>query len=426
MTSIILKSQKFYFLILISFLFSACTKDKGTITMTYNKGTAVYGDLNEVRSLPLLSAPRAIDNPGKIFIGEDFILIGEENEGIHVYDNTNPSSPVNVSFIQLPFTKEFYVDNDVVYAESHYDFLKIDLSNISMPTVIDRVEFAFGNAITNREGEVLIGFDFEVTTETFKLNSPEARELEDNAYLYFNYMNKLIPPSTVPSSFAGNSTHSKGTLNKITTFDNYIYVIGNDKLYYFENTQSGMMYPNQIYVSRDLETIYSENNHLYLGTQSSMVVVDVTAPSMPLILSEYTHPTSCDPVLPYGDVAYLTLRSGDFSGCSGDENSLEIIDISNANMPVQLNAISMYSPYGMNIINDYLFVGEGSNGLTIFNASNPQNLILTTTKENIEAYDIMMHPSIPNRILTTGQNGLEQYNIDFATMDISFLSRVDY
>ena len=157
-----------------------------------------------------------------------------------------------------------------------------------------------------------------------------------------------------------------------------------------------------------------------------MVVVDVSAPSIPHILSEYTHPTSCDPVLPYGNVAYLTLRSGDFSGCSGDENSLEIIDISNANRPFQINTISMYSPYGMNIINDYLFVGEGSNGLSIFNASNPQNLILTTRYEDIEAYDIMMHPSIPNRILTTSQNGMEQYNIDFSTMEISFLSRVDY
>lgn len=428
MKTIILRSQRFYLLILIGFLFSACTKDRGTISLTYNKGTAVYGDLNEVRSLPLLASPRNIYNPGKIFIGEDFILIGEENEGIHVFDNTNPSSPVNISFIQLPFTKEFFVDNDIIYAESHYDFLKIDLSNISMPTLIDRVAWAFaGNGlIKNNEGQVLLGFDFEITTEDFKLNSPEARELEDTYYLYYNYMNKLIPPSTVPSSFVGNSTRSKGTLNKITTYNNYVYVIGNEKLYSFENTPSQMMYPEEVYVSRNLETIYPENDHLFLGTQNSMVVMSLHSPNMPYKISEYIHPRSCDPVLPYGNVAYLTLRSGDFSGCSGDENSLQVIDISNVNMPHELNTITMDSPYGMNIINDYLFVGEGSNGLAIFDASDPINLILETKKTNIEAYDIMIHPSIPNRILITNQNGMEQYDIDFNTMNMSFLSRVNY
>ena len=426
MKTIILRSQKYYILIVIAFLFSACTKDRGTISLTYNKGTAVYGDINEVRSLPLLASPRNIDNPGKIFIGEDFILIGEENEGIHVYDNTNPSSPVNISFIQLPFTKEFYVDNDIIYAESHYDFLKIDLSNISMPTLIDRVEYAFGWPIANNEDQVLLGFDFEITTESFKLNSPEARQLEDSYYLYYNYMNQLIPPSSVPSSFVGNSTRSKGTLNKITTYNNYVYVIGNDKLYCFENTQSQMMPPEEVYVSRNLETIYPENDHLFLGTQNSMVVMSLYSPNAPFKISEYIHPTSCDPVLPYGNVAFLTLRSGDFSGCSGDENSLQVIDISNFSMPYELSTITMDSPYGMNIINDYLFVGEGSNGLAIFNASNPGHLTLETKNTNIEAYDIMLHPSIPNRILTTNQNGMEQYDIDFNTMNISFLSRVDY
>ena len=428
MKSITSKSAEFYLLFVMGFvfLFSSCTKDKGTISMTYNKGTAVYGDLEQIRSTPLIAAPRSVEDPGKIFIGESFLLIGEENEGIHVYDNSNPNNPVNVSFIQLPFTKEFYVENNTIYAESHYDFLKIDLNNINSPVLVSRVENAFGDPITNDAGEVLIGFDYKVTTESFKLNSPEARTLEDSYYLYYDYLNQLIPPSSVPSSFAGNSTQIKGTLNKIAIYDKHIYIIGDDNIYYFEDGPTNMFYLNKVRLQNGLETIYSENNHLFIGTERSMVVVDVSSPSSPMVISEYWHPTSCDPVYPFGNVAYLTLRTDDFAGCNGNLNSLDVINISNINNPMPMYSIPMNSPYGMSMINNHLFVGEGINGLTVFNAADPTNLIHISNNEDIEAYDIMMHPTIPNRILTTSENGLEQYSIDFNTMNISFISRVNY
>ena len=45
---------------------------------------------------------------------------------------------------------------------------------------------------------------------------------------------------------------------------------------------------------------------------------------------------------------------------------------------------------------------------------------------DIEAYDIMAHPTIPNRILTTSEYGLSQYNIDYNTMSITTLSDIAY
>ena len=96
-----------------SILFTSCYKDKGSVTMTYYKGAAIYGDIETLRSTPLLSSAKIVENPGKIFIGEDFILIGEEHKGIHVFDNSNPNSPVNVSFLDIPFSKEFFVEDNV-------------------------------------------------------------------------------------------------------------------------------------------------------------------------------------------------------------------------------------------------------------------------------------------------------------------------
>jgi hypothetical protein len=63
-------------------LFASCTKDNATISLTFKKGTAVYADIEEIRSVELVSAPRIIENAGKLFIGENYILIGENGKGI--------------------------------------------------------------------------------------------------------------------------------------------------------------------------------------------------------------------------------------------------------------------------------------------------------------------------------------------------------
>ena len=92
--------------LLACFIITSCTKDKGSLTLTFTKSTAEYGNLEEIRNTELLEASRAIENPGKIYIGEEYLLIGEEGIGIHVYDNSAPANPVNVAFMNVPFCKE--------------------------------------------------------------------------------------------------------------------------------------------------------------------------------------------------------------------------------------------------------------------------------------------------------------------------------
>ena len=43
-----------------------------------------------------------LENPGKIYYKDNYIFIVEELKGIHVYDNTDPSSPVKKAFVNLP------------------------------------------------------------------------------------------------------------------------------------------------------------------------------------------------------------------------------------------------------------------------------------------------------------------------------------
>ena len=194
---------------------TGCNTNIGEVTLTYNKATAIYGDLDEIRSASLITPSREIEDPEKIFMGENMLLIGEKGLGIHVYDNNDPNNPTPMSFINLPFTDEFFVHKNFIYAVSHYDMVKIDVSNMAAPVIVDRELNAFAEPAMNDNGEALIGFTYEVVTETLKLNGPEARALKEESVLYFDYMNNMIPNSSIPSSFVGNGTSSgMGTLNR--------------------------------------------------------------------------------------------------------------------------------------------------------------------------------------------------------------------
>ena len=159
--------------LLACFIITSCTKDKGSLTLTFTKSTAEYGNLEEIRNTELLEASRAIENPGKIYIGEEYLLIGEEGIGIHVYDNSAPANPVNVAFMNVPFCKEFFVKDDFVYAESQYDLLKIDISDFASPFLAERAQNSFATPLTNDQGQQLVGFSYEEVTEKIKIDSKE-------------------------------------------------------------------------------------------------------------------------------------------------------------------------------------------------------------------------------------------------------------
>ncbi len=405
---------------------TGCNTNIGEVTLTYNKATAIYGDLDEIRSASLITPSREIEDPEKIFMGENMLLIGEKGLGIHVYDNNDPNNPTPMSFISLPFTDEFFVHKNFIYAVSHYDMVKIDVSNMTAPVIVDRELNAFAEPAMNDNGEALIGFTYEVVTETLKLNGPEARALKEESVLYFDYMNNMIPNSSIPSSFVGNGTSSgMGTLNRIALTSDHLYVITGSSLLTFGNTPSDINLLDNRYIQSGMETVYEDDEKLFIGTETSMVIVDVSDGENPTVVSTYWHPQSCDPVLPNGDIAYVTLRSAVDNGCFGEENVLTVVDISDLQDPRNINDIPMESPYGMCIQNDHLLVGEGENGISIFDISSP-SYPSNKIKFSHVVYDVIPHPTEENRILGAGENGLSQYEVDYDSGTMTLISSIAF
>ncbi|MGV7225167.1 MAG: hypothetical protein ACQ9MH_27075 [Nitrospinales bacterium] len=68
---------------------------------------------------------REIENPGKIWVYDQYIFIIEQYKGIHVLDNTNPENPNNLSFIQVDGCSDVAVNNGLIYANNAVDLIGI-------------------------------------------------------------------------------------------------------------------------------------------------------------------------------------------------------------------------------------------------------------------------------------------------------------
>ncbi|MFT4663176.1 MAG: hypothetical protein ACI8YQ_001937 [Polaribacter sp.] len=412
---------------LLAFSFTSCDKAGNSITVTYQEATAIYGDIEAVRAQPLNEGPRAVENPGKIYVGSSFILLGEEEKGVHVINNSDIADPQFIGFINIPGNREFFVKDNFLYAETNYDIIKVDVSDLNNINLVDRAKNIFIETMTNANGEDLLGFSFKEVTEDIDKDTDFYSNIMNGQAIYYDYARNIIPKSAVPSSFAGNSNDQSGTVNRITKSQNHVYIVNSNRMAIIDDNSSfELVNNNSVPLTEGTETIFPYEDKLFVGSRTSMKIFDAADPREPSPVYTFEHATSCDPVLPTEGIVYITLRTADFSNCPGNINALVVLDIENLDSPKELEEIAMESPYGMTIVGNMLFVGEGENGLSIFDITDKKDPKLLKKDEEIKAYDILPHPSNANLILVAGTDGLSQYTMDGSTVDLSINSRIDY
>src|SRR5579871_6128214 len=108
-------------------LFSSCMKDK--IRYTYQISTPVYETLAQFRQTVKAVAATAISSPGKIGTYGKYIFMSETGKGIHVIDNSDPSNPKNISFINIPGNQDFAIRGNAMYADAYSDLVSFDISD---------------------------------------------------------------------------------------------------------------------------------------------------------------------------------------------------------------------------------------------------------------------------------------------------------
>ncbi len=124
--------------------FASC-KDNCTQTVTYRGTESVRVTLSELRSGIKTLPAQDLENPGKIYVKDNFLFINEVKKGIHVIDNSNPSAPKAVSFIQILGNIDIAVNGNILYADSYTDFVALDISNPNDVKEVSRNKDVFNN-----------------------------------------------------------------------------------------------------------------------------------------------------------------------------------------------------------------------------------------------------------------------------------------
>lgn len=98
----------------------------------------IYSKSQGADQIKMLS-PQPVVHPGKIFLRNKYLLLNEQHKGVHVIDNSNPSSPVNIGFISIPGNLDVVMRGNILYTDFHNGIASIDLSNPTQATVLDYV-----------------------------------------------------------------------------------------------------------------------------------------------------------------------------------------------------------------------------------------------------------------------------------------------
>ncbi len=108
----------------------------------YNYSAIIMSRAELEKSIEFQAA-RPIIQIGKIYKKGSFIFITEKYKGIHVIDNTNPSTPIKAGFIRVPGCIDISVKNNSLYADNSVDLVTIDIGNLPEVKVTERIKNIF-------------------------------------------------------------------------------------------------------------------------------------------------------------------------------------------------------------------------------------------------------------------------------------------
>jgi hypothetical protein len=402
-------------------------------TETYTTNVPVYMSYEDMRTSVELNSQRELSNPGKLYFYNNLLFIVEDKEGVHIINNEDVSNPTNIGFINIPGNVDIAVKNNMLYADSYIDLVVIDISNLSNPQEVGRVEDVFPYVLPQYDTEyrveqideekgVVIDWEVKKITkdvENYNHNYPIYPWYRWGA-VEFDYM-------ALSSSFMGgksmnsNSFGVGGSMARFTIKENSLYTLGNNQLGIFDISDSDSPSENgQVSFGETAETLFPYNDYLFLGTQTGMIVYDISSPENPTRMSTFNHIQSCDPVVVEGNYAYVTLRDG--NNCGRTVNELDVVDISNIYNPVLTKSYPMKNPHGLGIDNGTLFICDGDDGLKVYNASNPLSITSNKLAEfpDINTYDVIPYNDV---LMMIGKDGFYQY--DYSNLsNITLLSTI--
>ena len=366
---------------------------------------------SEIRNSIQVKAAQPTNSDGKIYVYNDLLFYIAQNSGIHIFNNQNPENPQNIIFIQLEGVHDISVKNDILYADNFMDLVVFDISNVSDIQLVNVEEdmllyyatfpedslYYQSNIYTSNEDE----FVAEYTTIYI-----ERTEVENNPEMFWNSFS--IFESDILAFDAGINIGTGGSYAKFQIYNNALYTIDDYKLNTFNITDyNSISKVSETWLGGwfggELETTFILKDYMFIGATNGMHIVGLQDEFNPIYTSSFTHSTGCDPVVVEGNTAYITVRGG--NSCGAIEDQVNVIDITDINTPIEHSTYFLSNPYGLGIKNHILYVCN-DNGINVFDAQNPNEIMLQNTIETTSK-DVI---PLSSHLIAVGDNVIHQYN----------------
>jgi hypothetical protein len=400
-------SRNLLYLMLLIFGLNSC-EDKCYYYEEQTVFEEVLQPLADIKSSYRVTEDFAIVKPGNIYSYGQYLLVGEKFRGIHILDNSNPSNPVKIKFIELKGNENFAVVNDMLLADNGPDLLSIDISNMSDIQLKKRSENV--NMFNVRGDKFVSGYN--KLTKKVKINCENQR---------FGMRSESNLSSA--SSGSGSSTGKGGSMAKFAIIDNYLYIVNSNELLPLDiSNPASPLKKNNIGLSNgNVETVFPYKKYLYMGTSSGVLIYDCSiSKEAPNYISTLEHVQGCDPVVVSDDMAFSTVRGG--TACRNNNlNELNIFNVTNPSQATQVGRYTMQEPYGLGVNSNLLFICQGTHGLFVYNWDNSSKQVtLRHSYPDIHAFDVIVNG---NLLIVTADNGLFQFDITNPD-NITYLSKL--
>ena len=118
--------------------------DGSSSISSFSSREPVYLGYAELRGAVRTVESRPLEDVGRVYVYEDFLFLNARNEGVHVIDNSDPTDPRPVSFIEIPGNTELEIRDGVLFADSYVDLVAIELGGFGTgPQEVEREEGIF-------------------------------------------------------------------------------------------------------------------------------------------------------------------------------------------------------------------------------------------------------------------------------------------
>ncbi|MCE7934943.1 MAG: hypothetical protein DYG96_10160 [Chlorobi bacterium CHB2] len=332
----------------------------------------------------------------KIYLIDRTLIRTTPGEGIHFYDVSTPSNPREIGKIILEGNNDVAVQGRYLYADRLQDLIVFDISNPAAPIAVDSIGKVFNRVYGNGWIEEGVQIDEEGSSGGFS-GCNGCSQSESPVYA----------PVSQSSGRDAAASGKAGSLARFMIVGDYLYCLDEANILVFDiKDPARPRYRNAVTINWGIETIFHSGNHLFIGANNGMYILNVDDPNKPTFVSEFTHARTCDPVVVEGNRAYVTLRGG--SPCGGFTNQMDILDISDIKQPTLIHSMPLTGPYGLTVRDGIVIVCDGTAGVRVVDAQNPNNPQQIGEITGIIPHDVIASGSL---LVVTAQDGYHLYDI---------------